>query len=246
MGMLGAAGRSGAHRKPEGPEDLFETSRSPLLFFFFYRSPPLPPLPPHPKKEKIHPHLRETQSNPIPKPPHPPRYLRSQVPTWSTGFFPLPQVPRGRGGVQAGGTSPPPPLFFIFNFTRGSGDLRGFGVFPAGFCCFQPFFLVFFFPAGIPLVAPWGGGGVLVASWTLLGGGLGGSVQLLLLLGSSPAPRKEKFQGGIFTPRAGLDFLSDFFALYSHYFGLFWVFFNYFPSFPCSAPLLFIFVFESG
>lgn len=66
-------------------------------------------------------------------------------------------------------------------------------------------------------MAPWGGlGGFMDPFW----GGLGGSVQLLLLLGSSPAPRKEKFQGGIFMPRVGLDFLSDFFCIVQ---SLFWV-----------------------
>lgn len=145
----------------------------------------------------------------------------------------FPPSPGAPGGGPGWWVLPPPHPSFIFNFTRGSGDLRGFGVSPAVFCRFQPF--CFLFRAGIPLVAPWGClGGSMDPFWW----GLGGSVQLLLLLGSSPAPHKEKFQGGIFMPRVGLDFLSDFFffALYSHYFGLFWGFFYYFPSPPFPAP----------
>lgn len=63
----------------------------------------------------------------------------------------------------------PPPPNFIFNFIRGSGDLRGFGVFPAVFLLFSAgWVFFFFFCAGIPLVAPSGG------SWWLHGPFLGG------------------------------------------------------------------------
>lgn len=130
---------------------------------------------------------------------------------------------------------PPPPLFLIsLGEVVISGDL---GFFQLVFCYFQP---GFFFRAGIPLVAPWGGlGGFVDPFW----GGLEGSVQLLLLLGSSPALLKEKFQGGIFMPRAGLDFLSDFLHCTVTILGCFGVFFNYFPSPPFPAPPTFIFVF---
>lgn len=80
-------------------------------------------------------------------------------------FPPSPGAPGGLGGVQAGGTSPPPPLFLIsLGEVAISGDL--------GF--FQLFFLLFsagcffFFPV---LESPWWlRGGVLVAPWPLFGG----------------------------------------------------------------------------
>lgn len=128
------------------------------------------------------------------------------------------------------GPPSPPPLFLIsLGEVAISGDL---GFFPAVF--FLLFSAGIFFPCWNPL------GGSVRGSWWLHGpflGGLGGSVQLLLLLGSSPASHKEKFQGGIFMPRVGLDFLSDFFALYSHSFGLFWGFVFFLIIFP---PLLFL------
>lgn len=120
MGMLGAAGRSGARRQPEGPEHFILNLTISVSFKYF----PPPPLTLQKRKKKIiHPHLRETQSRPIPKPPSPPRYLRSQVPTWSTGFFP-----------PSPGAPQPQPLFLIsLGEVAISGDLGFLFFFPAGF-----------------------------------------------------------------------------------------------------------------
>lgn len=83
----------------------------------------------------IRPHLRETQSRPDTE-THSPTQLGISIPqvsTSSTGFFS--PFPGCLGGASHTGGCPPP-LFFAW----GSGDLRGFGVFPAFFFFPQPFF----------------------------------------------------------------------------------------------------------
>lgn len=222
--MLGAAGRSGAHS--ENPKDLriyFKPHN--LSFFLLFPTPP---------KKKNHICVRHNPTryrNPL----TPLGISVLRFPPGAQGFSPFPRCPQG--GVRAGGTSlpPTPPLFLIsLGEVAISGDL--------GFL--QLFFVVFsLFVFFSVLESPWWlRGGGLGGSMDPFWWGLGGSVQLLLLLGSSPAPHKEKFQGGIFMPRVGLDFLSDFF-FFCIVQSLFWVvlgfFFIIFPPLLSLPPLLY-------
>lgn len=100
-----------------------------FLQFFrpFFASPPPPPF--------AHICVRHNR-DPIPKPTPPhnsvSQFLRFQP--RAQGFFP--RSPAAWGGGVPHWWMPPPPFFFAW----GSGDLRGFGVFPAFFFPPQPFF----------------------------------------------------------------------------------------------------------
>lgn len=145
-----------------------------------------------PQKRKIHPHLRETQSNLIPKPPHPPSvspfsgsHLEHRV------FPPSPGAPGG--GSRLVGPPSPPPLFLIsLGEVAISGDL---GFFPAGF------FAVFSWYFFSVLESPWWlRGGVLVASWTLFGGAWEGPSSSCCCWGPAQLPVRRNSKGEFSCP----------------------------------------------